>query len=347
MKSININYKVFNDKVDGKKIMVLTDLHDYPGRNNNAFIQDINSIESDLIIIAGDILAGPKYDGLSLSLSELEYFLNAISEGPTVVLGLGNHDLYRMTDKGMIGYASLEKARPGKVFPLNNESIVSNDTRVIEFHPRHSAFSPAVQESGRGLIEFCEDFEKYGIVPDLNSKEFNILICHNPKIFAQARSIGEQSKLKLTSEERAHLYELSQNMKRYDLGVGGHLHNGYLDIDRVLEDPSRYMDKGYWEMPKEKDSSGRVTMIRPWVFKKTDMCRGTFLIGDTEERIIELCDGTYYYLKDKDSEPIQITEETAMSMRNMTPFVISGGVNKFFNLPVDKSEITTVKVLKR
>lgn len=347
MKSININYKVFNDKIDGKNIMVLTDLHDYPGRNNNQFIQDINSTEADLILIAGDILAAAKYQGLSLSLNDLEYFLSAISEGPTVALGLGNHDLFRMTDKGLSGYASLEKARPGKVFPLNNESIVSDNIRVVEFHPRHSAFSPAVQESGRGLIEFCEDFEKYGIVPDSNSPEFNIIMCHNPKIFAQARSIGEQSKLRITDEERARLYELAQLMKNYDLGVGGHLHNGYRDIDKILKNPAKYMDKGYWEMPKEKDSSGRVTMIRPWVFKKTDMCRGTFLIGDSEERIIELCDGTYYYLKDKDSEPIQITEEIAKNMRDMTPFVISGGVNKFFNLPIDKSEITTVKVLKR
>lgn len=347
MKSININYNVFSDKVDDKKIMVLTDLHDYPGRKDNTLIEDIKQNEPDLIIISGDILRAGKYAGFTLSQRELKYFLCSISEGATVALGLGNQDLYRMTDKDMRGYVDLEKARPGKVFPLNNESIVSDDVRVIEFHPRHSAFAPSVQESGRGVVEFCEDFEKYGIVPDINSPRYNILICHSPKLFTQARSIGEQRKLELTNNERAHLQELSQKMKRYDLVCAGHLHNGYVDIDKVVADPAKYMDRGYWEMPVEKDSSGKVSRIRPWIFKQTDMCRGTFLIGDKEERIIELCDGTYYYMKNKDSKPVQITEETFKNIRNMTPVVVSGGVNKHFNLPVDKSEITNVRVLKR
>lgn len=349
MKNLVVNYKVFNDKVN-KKIVTLADLHDYPGARKTTIAQDIDKLSPDFVIMAGDTLHGGKFAIDNISYQNLKKFLSELSEICPVIMGIGNHDLFGKTIEFDKAYRELEKARPGRVFPLNNESVISSDVRIVEFHPRHSAFAPASQESGYALTQYIEDLEKYGITPTENSKLFNILISHNPKIFAQARSLAEQRKLDLTQEQMETLRLISQIMKRFDLGVSGHLHNGYRKLKTTIKNPEKYMDYGYWEMPMEKDINGRVKFIRPWVFKKTDMCRGTIYVGDGEERILLLANGEYYYKRTKDSKPVLLGMNAALSIikeKEMTPITISGGVNKFFNIPIDKSEITQIKVLKK
>ncbi len=350
MKSMVVNYKVFTDKISDKTILVLCDLHDYPGKRKTFLVDEILDCNPDIILIPGDIIKSQKYLDDSISKRRLMDFLKNISETSPVFLGLGNHDLYGATKETIEGYKSLEKANEGKVFPLSNESKVIDGIRITEFHPRHDAFSPAVQESGKGLLDFVGDYTKSGIYIPNDDRLFNILLCHNPKLFAQARSTGEHLKLELSNELFSALYNFTKEMEKYDLVASGHLHNGYMLLSKTIKNPEEYMDKGYWEMPMEKDINGNVSKIRPWVFKKTDMCRGTIFVGGTAERIIELCNGNYYLQKRSSDEPIQISEEEALNrikILNMTPVVISGGVNKFFNLPIDHSEITQVRVLKR
>ena len=350
MKSIVVNYRVLNDKIGNKNILLLADLHDYPGKRKTSLIEDINNEEADAIVIAGDIKQAKKYIIGSDSQKHLKYFLSGISEDKPVFLAKGNHDLFGANEETEKGYKDLENARPGMVFPLDNESYEFDGIRLTEFHPEHEAFAPSCQESGRALLKFNKDFIASGLVIP-NDKLYNILICHNPKIFAQARSVTEQVKLDFTQYELAQLIELSESLMSVDVCFSAHLHNGYIPVSKTIENPEKYMDKGYWEMPIEYDKNGNVTKIRPTVFKKTDMCRGTIFVGSVGFRIIELCDGSYYIQQEgHENDPLRISEEKAMIMikqHRMTPIVISGGVNKFFNLPIDKAEITKVKLLKK
>ena len=349
MKNMNVNYRIFSDNID-KNIVLLSDLHDYPGDRKTTLVQDIQENNPNLVIISGDILHGSKYVMESDRQKDLKRFLSELSESCPVILGLGNHDLMCFNKDSEKGYRDLETARPGRVFPLNNESVISDEVRVIEFHPRHAAFAPAVQDSGKGLLMFAEDFAKEGITPPRQSGLYNILICHNPKTYAQARSVGEQRKLKFSEEQLESLSMLKDEMKKMDLVCAGHLHNGYYPLKKTATNPSKYMDEGYWEMPQEKNVKGHIVAVRPWVYKKTDMCRGTIFVGDEEERIIELCDGSYFLKPTKESKPIPVAAAVAtriIKAKEMTPIVISGGVNKFFNLPIDSAEITNVKILKR
>ena len=43
MKNIVINYKIFRDKINDKNILLLADLHDYPGKRKSSLIDDINN----------------------------------------------------------------------------------------------------------------------------------------------------------------------------------------------------------------------------------------------------------------------------------------------------------------
>ena len=347
MENLVVNYDVFSDKVE-KRIVLLTDLHDYPGGRTTSLAKDVKEINPDLIVIAGDILNGPKYKIGNESLKNLKYFLESLSEKSPVYLGLGNHDLFTRGDI-LEGYYDLSSSKNGGIIPLSNETIEKDDVRIVEFHPRHSAFSPSTQESGRALLEFLEDFEENFPTVDEDG-HYNILISHNPKITAQAISFEEQKKLGLSTRDLERLQKVRDILRKFDLILSGHLHNGYRKVTTTVENPKKYMDEGYWEMPMEKDINGRITMLRPWVLKKTDMCRGTIYVGEGEERILELCDKSYFYKQDKTALPLQIEESLALKLiqnKRMIPIVISGGVNRFFNIPMDKSEITSIKVLKR
>ncbi len=347
MENLVVNYTLLNEKVN-KNIVLISDLHDYPGKRKTNLPQNISLLNPDMILVAGDILSGNKYSFGNKSFEYLKRFLSEISEISPVVLSLGNHDLFGCSSEFESSYKSLEKVGSGMVFPLFNDSVILGDTRITEFHPRHSAFAPSSQDSGHALVEFLEDAKNGLMIPKENDSLYNILLSHNPKVIRQALSIAYQSELKLTDSQRIELELLAHFLKRFDMVGSGHLHNGYVKSNMILNNPSKYLDYGYWEMTKEKNIEGNTTFFRPWIYKKTDMCRGTIFIGDGKERIIQLLDGLFYKVIDDSSEEIDSEKAWALIQgKNMTPIVVSGGINKFFNIPVDKSEITQVKVLRK
>ena len=350
MKNLVVNYNVFNNKINDTKILLLSDLHDCSKFRELKLIEDIKKEEADLIVIAGDIMCSKKYIKNSSSQKELKYFLNAISENAPVFLGLGNHDLLSLNNETIAGYKDLEKARCGKVYSLNNESIKYNDIRITEFHPRHDAYSPSIQESGKALLMFEEDYTKSGItIPD-NDELYNIFICHNPKHFEQAKRIGESLKLDFKESDFNKLLKFSETISSFDLCLSGHLHNGYIPLSLTNKNPSKYMDKGYCEMPIERNIDNCISKIRPFIYKKTDMCRGAIFVGNIDKRIIQLSDNSYYIISTKDNEPKLITEKYALDYiktHKMIPVVINGGVNKYFNFPIGDGEITKIKIMKK
>ena len=351
MKNIIVNYKVFSDKLAGKRIILLTDLHNYPGGRKTTLVEDIKKENPDLIVVSGDILKADRYEKGSETQENLKRFLSDISEKSPVFLGLGNHDLYGAGAKMEEGYRDLANAESGQVFPLSNESVKHGNVRITEFHPTHDVFAPAIQDSGKALLDFETEFSTSGIEVPENDPLYNILILHNPVQFIQGRMISESLRLDINQECFERIRLLSEKLGRYDLVLSGHKHGGYIPLSSVVRNPEKYVDEGYWEMPMEKDIRGRITMIRPWVYKKTNLCRGAQFVGNSKNRIIELSNGLFYLVDDNSSlNPIQLTEEQAKELitkYNLTVDVISGGVNPFFNLPIGGSEITEIDVLKK
>ena len=351
MKNIVVNYKVFSEKLEGKRIILLTDLHNYPGGRETTIVEDIKKENPDLIVVSGDILKADRYEIGSKSQENLKQFLSDVSEESPVFLGLGNHDLYGADSKMEEGYKDLETAKSGNVHPLSNESVELGNVRLTEFHPTHDVFSPAVQDSGKALLDFEEEFRESGLEVPENDPLYNVLILHNPVQFVQGRMISESLKLDISPEQFDRLTSLSEKLSKFDLVLSGHKHGGYIPLSMVMKNPEKYLDEGYWEMPMEKNIRGKVTMIRPWVYKKTNLCRGAQFVGNSKSRIIELANGSYYLVDSSGTkEPVELTEEKAKELidkYNMTVDVISGGVNPFFNLPIGGSEITEIDVLKK
>ncbi len=347
MKNFKVNYMLINDKTT-KKFVIVSDLHNYFGDKKGRLAESIKEEEADLIIVAGDNLQGSKYRK-ERPVDNFEYFLSDISEESPVVITKGNHDLVGYTRKSRREYKALEEARPGMVFPLENEVLPFDDMRVVDFTPSREAFAPSGQESGLALRTFLEDWYTKGKVPPKDGK-FNILLCHNPKIAAQARSIAEQNELAITPEEKNNLAAISDILGRYDMIASGHLHNGYLRAKKVEKNPKKYLDQGYWEMPVVKKANGHIASIRPLVMQKTDMCRGVVYVGQGPERIIQLQNNEYYFLANRYEQAIAIEPYKAnviIQNHHLTPIVISGGINKFFGLPIDQSEVTVVRSYKR
>lgn len=346
-KTAVIKYKVVTDKAN-RKIVVISDFHDYPGGRKTDLAQRVKDLKPDLILLAGDLIQGTKYRNPA-TLKQIRDFLAELSEDCPVVICRGNHDLIKYDEAADIAYRSLEDARPGMVFPLENEKVSCDDIRVVEFTPGRKSFAPSGQDSGFALRDFVESWEKSGIKFEEDDK-FSILLTHNPKIVAQALSTYEQKKLGFTGEMLARLKELSNTFNQFDMFACGHLHSGYRKADTISANPDKYIDRGYWEMPLEVDINGKTTFFRPWVYKETDFCRGNIYVGKGGERVIQLENGHYYYFASKEAEPVLIDEDIALNVvetRHLKPIIISGGVNKFFGLPIDKSEITEVSVLKK
>ena len=351
MKNIVVNYKVFSDKISDKKILLLSDLHNYPGGRKSTLASDIKNVNADAIVIAGDIQKADRFKEGTESQKNLVRFLSEISEDAPVILGLGNHDLYKADGNLERDYKELEKARCGMVYPLSNESVVLDGIRFTEFHPEHDTFSPAIQDSGRALLESERAYSKSDISIPENDTLLNFLVSHNHVPIAQARMVTQFMKFDFTQEEFIRIMEFCREISKYDIVGSGHKHNGYIPLSWTLKNPEKYMDNGYWEMGLEKNTNRKTTKIRPWIFKKTDLCRGTHYIGDSSVKIIELCDGSFYLVDTaKDTDPLLINEEEAYKLikrHNMLPIVISGGVNKYFGLPIDKSEMTAINLVKK
>ena len=340
MKNLTVNYDILG-KTD-KKILVLADFHSLSLEKALSLAKAIQEEDSDLIILAGDIMQGPRYRDKK-SLESLKRFLSQISENSPVVLEKGNHDLVGYDEESRKGYLSLEEARPGMVMPLDNSAVTVDGMRIVGVCPGRPAFAPSLQESGAALTYFAKDWLGSELGKETDPDLFNILICHNPKIFAQALSIAEHSRLSIPSEILEDLKQVSHELSKFDLCAAGHLHNGYLPLEIFLKNPDKYMDLGIWEMPMEKNSHEGIKLIRPWVFKKTDLCRGVVYVGPERDRIIQLPNDHFYYQDKPYSKPLLVDRSYS---EGKIPVVISGGVNKFFNLPVDAAEITRANVKK-
>lgn len=345
MKTININYRLVDERLRGK-IVIISDLHDYPGKRKSPLATDIKKTDPGLILVVGDNINGAKYTNKEC-LGDLQYFLEDLSEACPVVITRGNHDLVGANERSLKKFKSLERER---IIPLENESVEFDHSRVFGVSPSRGAYAPSGQRNGEALMTFLNDWEKNGDKGNLPKNKLNILMCHNPFNVIQAKSLDFHRKLNISEQDRERLAELAKKLSEYKLTASGHGHNGYVLSSSIKKNPVKYMDYGRTEMPVVHDLNGKIVRINPFIFAKDDCNRGLIYTGEGPEKVIELSDENYYYFANENAKPLLISEEDALIVvkaLNLTPTVVSGGVNKWFNLPIDKSEITEVNLVKR
>ena len=264
-----------------------------------------------------------------------------------------------MNDEYMKGYFDLASAGIN-VHPLSNNVFYDNklNVRVGELHFEHEVYAPSQFDSGRAAIKLAKSFlEMSELQPTDEFKgSINILNCHDGKLLAQARSIETLEALKIPSRDIDYAVQFSEKIKNFDFVCSGHLHGGYAAIAPVIRminnNPEKFMDNGVWEMPKEINYKGILTMLRPWVFKRTNMCRGTAYVGEDLKKIVQLSNGKYYEVEDnfyhKASDYTEIEKKDALQdifKNHRIPITTSGGLNPLFSLKVGIPEVTMLTIV--
>lgn len=310
MKSIIVNYSFFSEKVDQtQRVVLLSDLHDIFTNKKVAkqLIHDVNQLYAHHIAIAGDTMQGNKYSD-STKCSQLSYFLDALSEAQPVVLSLGNHDLVGLTEYGRRKFRDLGER--SNVYPLDNQTLILDDFRISGFSTGREAYAPSNHVSGKVNQLFAEEWNESGIEVEPDSPFIEELVGHAPHPLA-SDWVGKKAR----------------GIRNFDLYLTGHLHDGYVPYWYKKKHLDSILDRGVWEMPVERNGQGTITKIRPWIYTPTHFCRGMHFIGTGR---IEFENGT-------------VVQNVMTHPTDPVPLVISGGVNKLFNLP-SHPEITCVDI---
>ena len=330
MKVFNVNYDVFTKKDCNSKFALIGDLHGWVNNKQiNKVVESIKDNNPDIVLIAGDILAESYQWTQAQQVKYVKNLLRSLTEtGAEVVTVLGNHDTHVITDELMRNYMNLESIP--NVHPLYNSSVTLNKngedihiaglvtnaidgvTAATNAIVRHKG----IDERPQRIIKTAEP------LLDLNHGQFNILLAHDPR--------------------QLRMPEVDEATKDFDMRIAAHIHNGYLPFSKTTKD-GKYLDQDwahylFFGIPR------KITR---------NFARG---VAYGNKNFYVLCTQTNdYYLVTynesiNDIEYKKITEREALEIirnNNLTPSVITGGVNRYVGIPLEGSEVTSINIRKR
>ena len=198
MKVYDVNYKV--NSIDNANYVVLADFH---GDFNVDLAKYLRNNPAKYIIIAGDLMNGNQWNNKT-KLKELRRFIDIIKENHNVIIGLGNHDLWRIDDEGMNNYKRLECHN---VTPLYNNYCIINNNMFSNLLPDKKAFSYLKQHDDKTVEKILKTYNDNLIRP--REGYINHLISHNPYHFNHRETINKIS-------------------YGYDVIETGHFHDGWI-----------------------------------------------------------------------------------------------------------------------
>ena len=254
----------------------------------------------------------------------------------------GNHDLAEAVNNNRKvrnnSFKKLEKINPGRIFALINDVVEYDGFKILGYTPETKDIIHRldIQEHGIAHDIFINEYQKHGIKIGKQNKLITEFVGHNPFLIAR-------------SENNIGLGDL----KNIDTFYAGHTHNGYRKSNTINKNPDKYLYYGYIEQPYSVDKNQKIVKksIRPYIYRKTILCRGTVYVDDDSNRkILQLQNNNFYFnesnINNKDSWK-KISNEKARSYiqeNNLHALVITGGISKFFKLsiPFDKPEITEI-----
>ncbi|MFI3238184.1 MAG: metallophosphoesterase [Lachnospiraceae bacterium] len=195
-------YQIPTSKVQNPlRYVVLSDLHNKQyGANNTLLLSEIEALNPDVVLLAGDMFTAHKDTCYQDTIS----FLETLSNKFPTYLGYGNHEtriaLYKekFPDLHDAVFTSFSTSKI-RVLSNQSESIEGTNITVNGLEIAHSFYGRMQEkELPSGYIE-----KELGI---LDTSRFNILIAHNPIYFDAYIAYGA------------------------DLIVSGHVHGGIIKI---------------------------------------------------------------------------------------------------------------------
>ena len=193
MKIINKNYKI-NSKLN-KKICLISDLHYLNKKDIKRLYYVLDSIKKtkpDYICIPGDIIDKSKIFDEDLFIN----WLKELSKISKIVISIGNHEFYVNKSKKIfiLNYKLLNKiSKINNVYLLNNKNVEIDNINFI-------GLTLPIQfywNSKNNINNLMNRF-------DIDSKYYNILLCHSP----------------------INILKNSFNNKNINLVLCGHMHGG-------------------------------------------------------------------------------------------------------------------------
>ena len=319
--------KILTRKPTDIKMTLIGDLHGYyRSKGFNKVIDGINSLDSDMLLVAGDICQGKTWQDPE-NLKILENVFRALAENKKpIFMIVGNHDLSKFNDIAYQNYKSL--ANIDYVHPLYNENIdykIGDETAHISGLVTNKGDYVTAGGNLMTKLKHEQDEREYRIAGNirdlkndspLKDDEFNILLSHDPR--------------------QTRMDEVYREAKDYDMITGAHVHNGYM--------PNAITGKN--DILLDNDWLGVATAGNA---KQRTYTRGT-IYGTENFHVQQLPTGEWFLVENE--KATRITEEQAKeiilnhnyySKNNFTPTVITGGVNKYNVLPIDSAEITQIE----
>ena len=199
-----VNYNITDKRIDKDiKLLVLSDMHD---RNNinNKILDIVGREKPDYILISGDAING-KYKNEDKAFKKINIFIDLCKKLKkyNVYYTYGNHETY-VNNKISRKYKRLVLNTGVKI--LNNDSLyLSKNVRLNGIFYEKKYYS---RKKAKITNEFIES--KLG---KINSKNYNVLINHNPLIPEPFSKYG------------------------FDLMISGHVHGGVVRLPWPLLSP--------------------------------------------------------------------------------------------------------------
>ncbi len=199
-------YRVVNSKIpkafNNLNIVQISDTHSKMfGKNNEKFINLVESTNPDIIIMSGDIIAGKKGD----IQKAIEMFKTLYQKYP-VYYAIGNHEL--MLDSNKLNkYLKMLKENRVKVLIDDSTYFEKNGEKIriigINYDENANMENNSIDKN-KNFVKIIKDK-----INDINKDEYNILIAHDPENF-----------------------ELYEKIKP-DLIFSGHDHGGLIRFGKV------------------------------------------------------------------------------------------------------------------
>lgn len=215
----NIRSKRIPKAFDGARIVILADLHNNKyGRDNKKLLDEINKINPDYILVAGDMVVSSEPDNLEIPFG----LLSALAVKYPICYGLGNHEQRLLPDENT-RYKSYEDyqnnlEKLGVRFLNNDRFVLFKDGENIAITGLTIGMDYFKKLKQPQLT--VEYIEKLVGIPE--KKWYNILIAHNPVYFNLYTDWGA------------------------DLIVSGHLHGGIIrlpGLGGVISPQYKFMPK--------------------------------------------------------------------------------------------------------
>lgn len=167
----------------GHKILLLSDLHCTEfGSNNLRLINTLSDIQTDIIVIAGDLINGHSEKEFSYA----EHFLKSLKQnGAPIYYTFGNHEEKLQNYLGEEGYNKYLKLVSEYCTVLNNASITvfesDNLSGDIRINLAGIDIPLSYYHAPKKIIQ--SSFKVNDYIRTVNAADYNILIAHDPMMY--------------------------------------------------------------------------------------------------------------------------------------------------------------------